>query len=130
MNKNILKNSWILAVMIVLISTAVNFIAGIFIDMSGVIAVLATLFSAMFAGQLYSIYFKELMPKILRLKVALNYLCIQVAVVCLYLLAFEILELWLLIVLAGLSLIASAVVYWAIGWGGRMQLKSTFSQSI
>ena len=124
MNKNILKNSWVLSIIIILISAIVNFLASMFINMISVIAVLATLFSAMFAGQIYFMAFKKIMPKILKLKVALNYLCIQVILSILVIFYLRIFEIWVLALIIGVSLIASAIVYWAIGFGGKIQLKA------
>lgn len=124
MNKNILKNSWVLAIMIVISASIINFLINLFIGIGIVMVAIATLAAAMFAGQIYTIAFNDVMPKILRLKTAVNYLCIQIALSISLIFAFGFFEIWALALMIGAALIASAVVYWAIGFGGRIQLKA------
>ena len=130
LSKNILKNSWVLAIMIIVVAGIVNFLVNTFIDMGVVMVAVGTIVAAIFTGQIYFIAFKEVIPKILRLTVALNYLCIQVILLILVIFALGILELWVLALMMMVALIASAVVYWAMGFGRKMQLKSIFAKSL
>jgi len=125
----LLKNPWILALMIYLISFVLNAIMIVFLarikfvssSVTGIIAGIAV-------AQLYTHYYKEIMPKMLRLKVVLYHLCIFMGIGILSAYLYGILDIAFLIIFVVLGLVLSAVLYLVLGFGGRIQMKALEKQ--
>ena len=129
MNKELLRNQWILALLLL----GINLILGAIvlavvsilkIGNSGVVAV-AGLSSAMAVGQIYTSSFREIMPKKLRINVVAIYILAQVPFGILYAVVLEPQNFSLFVgILIAASLVSSVFVYFMIGSGGKAQLKA------
>ena len=124
-NKKLLKNPWILAGILLGIELIISFIINIVMEMLGSSRLgVGGIIAASSVGQIYANAFKEIMPKILRLKVTGIYMAVQVIVGSLYIYFFESIDIVLICILLGVFLIYSLLVYWLLGSSGKMYLKA------
>jgi len=127
MNKNLLNNSWILAGLLFAISTIVRLIILAvvkFIGMgSATISNIAGLIGAMIVGQIYSMNFKEIMPKRLRINVTIVYIISEMILGISYVLWFGLTKL-LLGLLVGLQLFIAIIIYFTLGFAGKNYIRS------
>jgi len=128
MDKNLLKNLWILAGLLLAINIGLGLIIIVIVERlkigSSNISNIAGLVAAMIVGQIYAKNFKEVMPKQLRLNVTIIYTVITMILELLYLyLVLGFLDALSLGILIGLSLIYSLFIYWMLGLGGKSYLK-------
>lgn len=124
MNKNLLKSSWILVGMLILVGIALALITSIFAGFFGIsdsaLSLIIPIIAAMFVGSIYSKNFKEIMPKKLRAKVTAIFMLVQIVVGAFYFFAAGYpAELVLFAVVAVLLLLYSLIIYWALGVTGR-----------
>ena len=89
MDKNLLKNLWILAGLLLAINIGLGLIIIVIVEFlkigSSNISNIAGLVAAMIVGQIYAKNFKEVMPKQLRLNVTIIYTVITMILELLYL---------------------------------------------
>ena len=129
MDKTLLKNSWILAGSLLLI----NIISGLIIltvveffnignsGMSGIAAIIG----AGIIGQIYTMNFKEIMPKKLRIKVTVTYILAQMALGSLYIFILGVPNYLLFFgILIGINLFYSLFIYWMLGLSGKTYFKA------
>lgn len=128
MDKNLLKNLWALAGLLM----AINIVLGLIIlfaveffkiGSSGVSAI-AGMVGAMIVGQIYAMSFKEIMPKKLRIHVTITYTLAQMVLGSLYIFVLDISNYLLFFaILIGISLFYSLIIYFMLGSGGKIYLK-------
>jgi len=135
MNKNILKNSWVLAGLLILINLILALISlaiEYFIDIGSALASVVSIISTMVVGQIYAINFKEIMPKKIRINVTLIYLVSNLLVLFLFFSFTEILfpslsRALFVILMMVISLVICLplffLIYWLLGYGGKSYLK-------
>jgi len=122
--KELLRNSWILAVLVFVISVFVGFvITFIFGEVSMAASAVCGFIAAMGVGQIYTYAFREVMTKRLRFKTALDFFIIQAAMGGLVLIMLVNIPWWLFVIFMLVIIPYSLLIYWSLGFGGRMQLK-------
>lgn len=126
MNKTLLKNHWILAGLLLIITLILGLTIVALIRYFKVptpASIIAGVIGTMIVGYIYTVNFKEVMPKKLRIKVVAIYILVQML--------FGILLFWvrgglnvviIISLLVGLS-IFFPFIYWILGSGGRIYLK-------
>jgi len=129
MDKNVLKNSWILAGLLLIINIIIGlvFLAAVrFFEIgSPSISGIAGVMGAMIVGQIYAMNFKEVMSKNLKVCVTTIYIFTQIVLSSLYFLVFGFPNQSLFFgILIGISLIYSPLIYWLLGSGGKTYLKA------
>ncbi len=135
MNKNLLKNSWILAGLLALISIIIgliNFGVNEFlkIKVSSGITIIIVLYGALVIGQIYSQNFKEIMPQKLRMNVSIAFFTIQLVLAFLffdqvYNLNFENQNLLPpLGFVIGITAVISLFIYFTLHYGGKFYLRA------
>lgn len=123
--KELLKNPWILALYINLVSFIVNAITAIFIpEMQSAMSGASIIIGAISAGQIYVHAFREAMPKRLRFSVAIKFAVIQTLLGLLVLFGIGDINPLLMTVYTALLIIFTVVVYFMLGMGSRIQLKA------
>lgn len=129
MDKTLLKNSWILAGLLLVINIILGLIILAVVEffkierpgMSGI----AGIIGAMSVGQIYTMNFKEIMPKKLRINVTVTYILAQMVLGSLYIFILEVPNYLLFFgILIGVSLFYSLFTYWMLGSGGKAYLKA------
>jgi len=129
MDKNLLKNSWILAGLLLVINIILGLIILAVVEyfnigssgMSGI----AGIIGAMIVGQIYAMNFKEIMPKKIRINVTVTYILAQMVLGSLYIFILGVTNYLLFFgILIGLSLFYSLFIYWMLGSGGKGYLKA------
>ena len=89
--------------------------------MSGI----AGIIGAMIVGQIYTMNFKEIMPKNLRINVTVTYILAQIVLGSLYIFILGVPNYLLFFgILIGISLFYSLFIYWMLGSGGKSYLKA------
>lgn len=136
MNKELLKNSWVLVGILTAITVIIGLIMGVLseffkIKIPSVFMVFMTIYGAMIIGQTYTRNFKEIMPKKLRINVTIIYSTIQLVLGLLYIFVLTHTSMWgnqeaLLIsgIVIGIMLIVSLFIYFMLGYGGKTYFKA------
>ncbi len=129
MDKTLLKNSWILAGLLLVISIILGLIILSVVDffkLSSSTSGITIIVGAMLVGQIYVMNFKELMPKKLRINVTIIYVLPQIALVLLYIFILDVPIDYLLFfsILIPICLFYSFILYWTLGFGGWIYLKA------
>ncbi len=126
MDKNLLKNHWILAGLLLIITLILGLVIVALIRYFNIptpASIIASVIGTIIVGYIYAANFEEVMPRKLRIKVAVIYIVVQVL--------FGILLFWVrgwlnivitISLLVGLS-IFFPFIYWILGSGGRIYLK-------
>lgn len=133
MDKTLLKNSWILAglllVVNIILGLAILAVVEYFNIGSSVMSGIAGIIGALVVGQVYTMNFKEIMPRRLRINVTITYTLAQIVLGSLYVFILGAQNYPLLFgLLAGLSLFYSLFIYLMLGSGGKTYLKAIQKQ--
>ena len=128
MNKNIFKNAWILAGILLLLSillaALVQLIAYFLAIGSSSLSSIAGILSAFFVGQIYATQFKELMSSKLRLHVTVITSLVQIVLGLVYVFIFSDDVLLLTGLLVGITLFYALFIYLMLGFGGTSYLRA------
>lgn len=130
MDKAVLKNSWFLAAVVLIINVVLVLIIVAVVTFFKIgrvssISGIAMVAGAMILGQVYAMNFKEIMPKKLRINVTITYMLAQIGLGSIYLFMVSVSNYLLFFgILIGISLFYSLCMYWSLGLGGKIYLKS------
>jgi len=141
MDKELLKNSWVLAGLLLAITLVLGAIVFVIADFLKIIdssiAGVMGIVGAIIVGQIYAMNFKESMPRTIKIKVVSIYIIAQLILAFLYISILDVSSLLLLgkiltnpvILFAGILIgivliVYSLAVYWALGFGTKQYLKT------
>ncbi len=129
MDKTLFKKSWILAGLLLVINIILGLIILAVVEFfnigSSSISGIAGILGAMLVGQIYTMNFKEIMPKKLRINVTIIYILAQMVLGSLYIFVLGVSNYLLFFgILIGVSLFYSLFIYWMLGSGGKTYLKA------
>jgi hypothetical protein len=128
MDKTLLKNSWVLAGLLLVVNIVLGLIMLLifnFLKISSSLAGIAGIAGAMLVGQIYTANFKEIMPKKLRINATAIYTLAQIVLGSLYLFILGMSNnLSFFGILIVISLFYSLFIYWMLGSAGKTYLKA------
>lgn len=129
MNKMLFKNAWILAGLLLVINIILGLIIFAIVEFFNIgdlrISGVAGILGAMTVGQIYTMKFKEVMPKKMRINVTLIYILAQMLLGSLYIFILSVSNYPLFFgTLIGFSLFYSLFIYWMLGVGGKTYLQA------
>lgn len=128
MDKKLLNNPWILALILLAFHLIINFILSTVLGPLQIgyslPSAISAIVSAILLGQIYASKFRKIMPKILRKNTTIIFIAIQLVLGIPFILMFPEL-LFLLIPLTVLVLaVYSLLIYYFLGYGGKVYLGS------
>ena len=130
MDKTLLKKSWILAGLLLVTNIVLGLLILTIVEFFKIgspgISGIAGIIGAMFVGQIYTVIFKEIMPKKLKINVTVVYILTQIVLgSLLYIFVLDVPNYLLFFgILVGFSLLYSLLIYWMLGSGGKAYLKA------